>query len=185
MELNFSPFPEIKTERLLLRRMTDADAPALFYLRTNDKVMEFIGREKMKAIEEAETFIQKINASVDANESIMWAITLQDEPEKMIGTICFWNIQTDHFSAEVGYVLHPDHWRKGLMKEAVKAVVDFGFNELKLHRTEGHINPENAVSGIVLEKCGFVKEAHFKESFYFKGTFSDSAVYSLLAKNNL
>jgi ribosomal-protein-alanine N-acetyltransferase len=96
LQLNFSPFPEIKTERLLLRRMTDNDAPALFSLRTNDKVMQFIGREKMKVIEEAETFVQKINASVDANESIMWAIALQEEPAVMIGTICFWNIQADH-----------------------------------------------------------------------------------------
>jgi ribosomal-protein-alanine N-acetyltransferase len=100
----------------------------------------------------------------------------------MIGTICFWNIQADHYRAEVGYVLHPDHWRKGIMKEAVQAVVDFGFKEMKLHGIEGHINPENAVSGIVLEKCGFVREAYFKDKFCFRGKFSDTAVYSLLAK---
>jgi ribosomal-protein-alanine N-acetyltransferase len=182
LELNFSPFPEIRTKRLLLRRMTGADASALFSLRTNDKVMQFIGREKMKAIEEAETFIQKVNTSVDANESIMWAITLLEEPTAMIGTICFWNILTDHYRAEVGYVLHPDLWHKGIMKEAVAAVIDFGFKEMKLHGIEGHINPENVVSGIVLEKCGFVREAYFKENFYFKGKFFDSAVYSLLAK---
>lgn len=182
LETNFSPFPEIKTKRLLLRRMTDADASALFSLRTNDKVMQFIGREKMEAIEEAETFIQKINASVDANESIMWAITLAEEPGTMIGTICFWNIQKDHYRAEVGYVLHPGFWSKGIMKEAVQAVVDFGFNEIKLHGIEGHINPENVVSGIVLERCGFVREAYFKENFYFRGKFFDSAIYCLLAK---
>lgn len=182
LAINFSPFPEIKTKRLLLRRMTDADAPVLLFMRSHEKVMQFIGREKTKSLEEATAFVQKINASVDANESIMWAITLQEEPATMIGTICYWNILKDHYRAEVGYMLHPDFWGKGIMKEALQATIDFGFNEMKLHSIEGHINPENAVSGIVLEKCGFVREAYFKENFYFKGKFSDSAVYSLLAK---
>lgn len=182
LELNFSPFPEIKTKRLLLRRMTEADAPALLFMRSDEKTMQFIGREKTKSLEEAIGFIQKINASVEANESIMWGIALEEEPGTMIGTICFWNILKDHYRAEVGYMLHPGFWGKGIMQEAVLAVVDFGFNEIKLHSIEGHINPENIVSGIVLEKCGFVREAYFKENFYFKGKFSDSAVYSLLAK---
>ncbi len=182
LELNFSPFPEIKTKRLLLRRMTDADAPALLFMRSDERVMQYIGREKMKTHEEAIGFIQKINGSVDTNESILWAIALLEEPATMIGTICFWNIQKDHFRAEVGYMLHPDFWGKGIMKEAVLAVIGFGFNEMKLHGIEGHINPENAVSGIVLEKCGFVREAYFKENFYFKGKFSDSAIYCLLAR---
>jgi len=182
LELNFSPFPEIKTKRLLLRRMTDADAPELLFMRSDERVMKYIGRERMRSLEEATAFIQKINGSVDTNESIMWAIALQEEPGTMIGTICFWNILKDHFRAEVGYMLHPDLWGKGIMKEAVQATIDFGFKEMKLHGIEGHINPENAVSGIVLEKCGFVREAYFKENFYFKGKFSDSAVYSLLAR---
>jgi [ribosomal protein S5]-alanine N-acetyltransferase len=182
LELNFSPFPEIKTKRLLLRRMTDADAAELLFLRSDEKVMQFIGREKTKSIEEATAFVQRINAALDANESIMWAIALQEAPGTMIGTICFWNILKDHYRAEVGYVLHPGFWSKGIMKEALQATVDFGFNEMKLHSIAGHINPENVVSGIVLEKCGFVREAYFKESFYFKGKFSDAAVYSLLAK---
>lgn len=182
LQLNFTPFPEIKTKRLLLRRMTDADAAELLFLRSNEKVMQFIGREKTKSIEEATAFVHRINAAVDANESIMWAITLQEAPGTMIGTICFWNILKDHYRAEVGYVLHPGFWSKGIMKEALQATVDFGFNEMKLHSIAGHINPENVVSGIVLEKCGFVREAYFKEDFYFNGKFSDSAVYSLLAK---
>ncbi len=182
LELNFSPFPEIKTKRLLLRRMTDADAPELFFLRSNEKVMQFIGREKATSVEEVVALIQKINTAADTNESIMWAIALQETPGTMIGTICFWNILKDHFRAEVGYILHPDFWSKGIMKEALHATVDFGFNEMKLHSIAGHINPENVVSGIVLEKCGFVREAYFKEDFFFRGKFSDSAVYSLLAK---
>lgn len=165
----------------MLRRMTDADAPELLFLRSDDKVMHFIGREKTKTVEEAATFIEKINASVDTNEAIMWGIALADDPDTLIGTICYWNILKDHYRAEIGYILHPDHWNKGLMKEAVQAVIDFGFTGKKLHSIEGHINPDNIVSGIVLERCGFTRDAYFKENFCFRGKFFDSAVYSLLA----
>lgn len=182
LELNFLPFPEIKTDRLLLRKMQPEDAAALLFLRSDDSVMQFIGRKKTKSVEEAAAFIEKINASVDAHESIMWAIALQEEPAQLIGTICFWNVMKDHCRAEVGYILHPQYWNRGLMKEALLAVIDYGFTQMKLHSIEGRINPDNTVSGFLLEKAGFTKEAHFKEDFYFNGKFSDTAVYSLLEK---
>jgi [ribosomal protein S5]-alanine N-acetyltransferase len=181
LELNFVPFPDIETDRLLLRRMKREDAPELLFLRSDDGVMQYIGREKTKTVEEAAGFIDKINGSIDNRESIMWAITLKEAPATMIGTICLWNIQQDHQRAEIGYMLHPHYWNRGLMKEAVLAVVDHGFARIKLHSIEGRINPDNAVSGYVLEKTGFVKEAHFREDFYWKGKFSDTVVYSMLA----
>ncbi len=184
VELNFLPFPEIRTERLLLRKLLPEDAPELLFMRSDDQVMQFIGREKTKSVEEAAVFIEKINASVDAHESILWAIALKEEPQKLIGTICFWNVRKEHQRAEVGYMLHPEYWSRGLMKEALLAVIDFGFKEMRLHSIEGHINPDNTVSGFLLEKAGFVKEAHFKEDFFFNGKFSDSAVYSLISEIN-
>jgi [ribosomal protein S5]-alanine N-acetyltransferase len=156
--------------------------PVRRFLRSDETVMQYIGREKTKSLEEATAFIQMINSAIDKNESVMWAITLTDKPDTVIGNISFWRIINQHYRAEVGYMLHPDYWNKGLMKEALLTVIDFGFNEMKLHSIEAHINPENTVSGILLEKCGFVREAYFKEVFYFRGKFTDSAVYSLLTK---
>ena len=182
LELNFSPFPEIKTEKLLLRRMTDADAPEIQFLRSEDRVMKYIDREKTKSLEEAVAFIQKVNANIDNNESIMWAITLQDNPNTLIGNIGFWRIMNQHYRSEIGYMLHPDFWNMGIMKEALLAAINFGFNQMKLHSIEAHINPENTASGVLLEKTGFIREAYFKEDFYFRGKFIDSAIYSLLAK---
>ena len=182
LELNFSPFPEIKTERLLLRKMTDADATEIQFLRSDDRVMKYIDREKTKTVEEAREFIQKINGNIDNNESIMWAIAFQDNPDTLIGNICFWRIINQHYRSEIGYTLHPDFWNNGIMKEALLAAIDFGFKAMKLHSIEAHINPDNTASGKVLEKTGFVREAYFKEDFFFRGKFIDSAVYSLLAK---
>jgi ribosomal-protein-alanine N-acetyltransferase len=182
LELNFATFPEIKTKRLLLRKMTEADAPEVFFLRSDETVMKYIDREKPKSQEEALSFIKMVNTNIDKNESIMWAISLQDNPNKLIGNIGFWRIINQHYRSEIGYMLHPDYWGKGIMREALLAAIDFGFNEMKLHSIEAHINPDNTASGILLEKAGFVREAYFKEDYFFKGKFIDTAIYSLLAK---
>lgn len=182
LQFFFSPFPELKTERLLLRKMTKADGPQMFFLRSDDRVMQYIDREKTKTLEEAEDFIERINISVDANETIMWAIAMANDPATMIGTICYWRMQREHYRAEVGYVLHPGYWNRGIMKEALLSVANYGFEGMKLHSIEAHINPENIASGKVLEKAGFIREAYFKESYFFRGTFLDTAIYSLLKK---
>mgnify|MGYP001329891701 CR=1 FL=1 len=182
LEPVFSPFPLIKTERLLLRCIEMKDAPELLFLRGTDKTMQYIDREKLKTTEEAETLIQKIKESLDTNEGIMWVITLKEAPGTLIGTIGYWRLIKQHYRAEVGYMLHPDHWNKGIMKEALLRVIDYGFSTMKLHSIEAHINPENAASGFLLEKSGFTREAYFKEDFFFNGRFIDTAVYSLLSK---
>ena len=180
LALNFTPFPELKTGRLLLRKLQITDANEMFFLRSNEDVLRYIGREPTKTIAEAEEFINKINKSVDENESILWGIAFLNEPSTIIGTICIWNFQTEHYRGEIGFILHPDHWRKGIMKEAINAVADYGFSILGLHSMEAQLNPENIASSAVLESTGFAKEGHLKENHYFKGEFRDTAIYSKL-----
>lgn len=179
-ELNFTPFPELKTERLLLRKLTGNDANEIFFLRSDENVLRFLGREPAESIAEAGEFISKINKNVDENENILWGIALLSEPAKVIGTICLWNFKMEHYRAETGYILHPDHWRKGIMKEAINCVVDYGFSILKLHSIEAFLSPANLASTAVLESTGFVKEGHLKESFCFRGKFEDTLIYSRL-----
>ncbi|HMJ48366.1 MAG TPA: GNAT family N-acetyltransferase [Ferruginibacter sp.] len=183
LEPVFSPFPGLITERLILRSIERTDAPEILFLRSDDAVMQFIDREKTKSLEEAEAFINKIKTAAETNEGIMWAIALIDQPNVLIGTIGFWRLIKQHYRAEVGYMLHPDHWNKAIMKEALQAVIKYGFETMKLHSIEAHINPRNVASGVLLEKCGFTREAYFKEDYYFRGEFIDSAVYSLLEKS--
>lgn len=180
IELNFTPFPELRTERLLLRKLDKTDANEMFFLRSNEDVLRYLGKEPAASVQEAEEFIEKINKAVDANESILWGIVFPGNPSVIIGTICLWNFQKEHYRGEIGYILHPDHWRQGIIKEAINSVVDYGFNVLGLHRIEAFLSPGNIASSTVLEKTGFVKEAHLKENFYFKGEFSDTLIYSKL-----
>ena len=87
LELSFTPFPELKTQRLLLRRLQKTDANEMFFLRSNDDVLRYIGKEPASSVKEAEEFIAKINKAVDQNESILWGIALVSDPSVIIGTI--------------------------------------------------------------------------------------------------
>jgi len=176
----FQPFPELTTERLLLRRVTMEDALAIFFLRSDETVLQFISREPAKTIQEAEEFIKRIDSEIDANEVILWAIALRDDPGKLIGTICYWQLQKENYRAEIGFVLHPHYWRKGIMKEAVLKVIEYGFSTLRLHSIEAHINSSNTASAAILESTGFVREAYLKENVFFGGKFLDTAIYSRL-----
>lgn len=179
MILNFDPFPLITTDRLILRKVGPNDVHEIFFLRSDPDVMKFLDRAPAQSIEEAALFIQKIIDSEKNNDVITWAITLKGDP-KLIGTICFWNISKEHYRAETGYALHPDYQGKGIMQEALTAVLDYGFHIMKLHSVEANVNPNNTASTKLLERNGFAREAYFKENYFYNGRFLDSAIYSLL-----
>jgi ribosomal-protein-alanine N-acetyltransferase len=181
LPINFEPFPNLVTEKLSLRQLTPEDVNELFKLRSDEKVNRFLTRNPSRTIEDAGAFINKINRGIRNNESMYWAITLKSD-NRMIGTICLWNIQPENYRAEIGYELNPDFWGKGIMKEAIAKVIHYGFDIMKLHSLEADLDPGNFQSIMLLEKNGFIKEGHFRESTYFNGKFLDRAVYSLLNK---
>lgn len=179
LTLNFSPFPTLTTDRLVLREVSQKDVKEMLFMRSDKRVMKYIDRVPAKSIEDASAFIQKINDLKKNNEAVTWAITVKDNPV-LIGTICLWNIKKEHYRAEVGYALHPEHHKKGIMQEALKAVLEYGFRIMQLHSVEANVNPQNSSSINLLERNGFVREAYFKEDYFFNGKFIDSAIYSLL-----
>ena len=177
--LNFSPFPNLETERLLLRRVDSNDINEIFTLRSNPETMKYIPRPLLKTDEDALEHIAMIDSKIESNEGINWAITLKDNP-KLIGIIGHYRIKPEHYRAELGYMLLPEYHGKGIVSEAVREVVKYGFQVMNLHSLEAVIDPENHASAKVLEKNGFVKEAHFKEYEFFEGRFLDSVIYSIL-----
>ena len=176
LEINFDPFPVLETERLLLRKLSIEDIIAMFDLRTNDEVMRYIGRPRPKDEGDIKEMINKMN---ETSMRIQWGISLKEKDE-IIGTLGYHRIEKEHYRAEVGYLLHPDHWKTGIMSEALNKIIDYGFNKMNLHSIEAIINPENMASRNLLLKTGFIKEGYFKENFFFEGKFYDSEVYSLL-----
>lgn len=180
LALNFKEFPVLTTDRLVLREHSLLDASSLFKIRTNEKIMQFIDRERPKTLQDIEAFITSFNEGCKQGQHIAWVISLKENPDQMIGSIGYWRTNFTNYRAEIGYMLHPDYWRKGIVSEALKATIDFGFEEMKLHSIQANINPGNDASRQILLKHGFVKEAYFKEDYYFNGKFLDSEIYSLL-----
>jgi ribosomal-protein-alanine N-acetyltransferase len=181
LTINFTPFPILETERLLLRRVNKNDVDEVFALRSNRETMKYIPRPLVKTIDDALEHIAMIDAKIENNEGINWAITYKDSP-KLIGIIGHYRIKPEHHRAEIGYMLHREYNGKGIITEAVQEVVKYGFNDMKLHSIEAVIDPDNHGSAKVLQKCGFIKEAHFKENEFFEGRFLDSVIYSILNK---
>lgn len=179
LELNFDPFPVLETERLLLRRTVLDDAQFYFEIRSNKEAMKHICKPLQVSVEDAKALIYKINEMIAFNDGISWAICLKSD-NKFIGTVSFHRIEKEHFRAEIGYMLHPKFWKQGIISEAVEKVIDYGFSKLGLHSIEAHIDPTNVGSEKVLQKFNFVKEAYFRENYFYDGKFLDTAVYSLI-----
>ena len=178
LSVNFSPFPVLETKRLLLRNISYEDTPALVSLRSHPKVMSYLDREPFRNTDEARAHIEMLLDNLQKNEGILWVMALKEAPETMIGSLGFFSMNKEHYRTETGYMLHPDYWNKGYMKEALLAIIDYAFEYTGIHSIEANINPENEPSAKVLEACGFIKEAYFRENYYFNGRFKDTIIYS-------
>ena len=179
--INFTPFPNLETERLYLRRVANEDVNEIFLLRSNKETMKFIPRPLAKTEEDALAHIALIDSKIEANEGINWAITLKNN-SKLIGIIGHYRIKPENYRAEIGYMLLPEYHGKGIITEAINVVVKYGFEKMKLHSIEAIIDPENYASEKVLQKNGFVKEAHLIENECYEGRFLDTVIYSKLNK---
>ena len=173
LEVNFNPFPLLSTERLNLRQVTKNDINEIFQLRSDTNVMQYIDRPMAKTTEDAFRFIERIENGIVQNEGITWAITLKAN-DALIGTIGFHKIEKENYRAEIGYMLMSNFHKKGIMQEAIISALDYGFNVMKLHSVEALINPANEASAKLLERNGFIREAYFKENYYYNGKFLDT-----------
>lgn len=180
LNFNFERPPVLETERLLLREQTKEDALAVFKLRSDEEVMKYVPLARPTSINDIYTLMDEVDEGFLKEENLGWAITLKEAPDVLIGFIGFPKFDFANFRAEVGYLLAPGFWGKGITTEALGMMKKFGFEELGLHSIYAMIDPDNMASAKVLLKQGFVKEAHFKEDFYFNGEFLDSQIYSVL-----
>lgn len=182
LKIDFDTFPTLTTERLLLRQITLDDAADMFEMRSDPSVMKYIPRTIAQTLEDAMALIRMMQTTVDTKEGIVWGISFKNDT-KLIGSIGFYRPKKEDFRVEVGYQLNRNYWQQGITYEAILPILDFAFDKMNCHSIEAVIDPENVASERLLQKCGFVKEGHFRENGFFEGRFIDSAVYSLLKRN--
>lgn len=178
---DFTEFPVLQTERLLLRQIINDDAKEMFALRSNPEIMKYIPRELPKTIDDAIKHIEFMQGLLESGECINWAICLKED-NKLIGNIGYFRMQPENHRSEIGYMLATEFHGKGILQETMTEIIKYGFETLKLHSIEAVTDPENYASWKLLEKNGFIREGHFKEDCYWQGKYLDSFVYSLLNK---
>ncbi|MBJ7428300.1 MAG: GNAT family N-acetyltransferase, partial [Bacteroidia bacterium] len=103
---------------------------------------------------------------------------LKENTQQLIGIIGFVRINQDNHRAEIGYVLNENFQKRGVMVEALNAIVDFGFQQFNFHSIEAVINPKNEPSIGVVTKCGFTKDAYFKDYTFHNNQYTDAFVFS-------
>ena len=148
-------FQELETDRLHLRWLVDADWPMIRYLRSDKEVNKFVKRKSAETKEKALAFIAKTINDVNKGQLYQWCISTKSSPT-MIGNICLWNFSQDYKTAEMGYDLSPEFQGQGIMNEAMKAVLCFGFNTLHLDKIEAFTNYQNESSKRLLLKNRFI-----------------------------
>jgi ribosomal-protein-alanine N-acetyltransferase len=178
---DFGPFPVLETPRLILRELTEADADAVFAIRACEAVVRYNGGVPYTRVDQAAALIRSIGDAYRERRAVRWGITLRGG-DAVIGLVGFnyW-VQTD-YRASVGYDLAHAYWGRGIMPEALRAVIAFGFTEMGLNRVEADAAVDNANSIRVLQKLGFLSEGVQREQYYERGEFFDLALFSLLRR---
>lgn len=183
-KIPFELYPNLITERLVLRKIDNIKDVADFYaIRSNEESMFHIPRPVATSEQDVIDLINLGNEQYEKSEMMNLAITLK-ESDKFIGAIGFYRINWDAHRTEIGYILNSDYTGNGYIHEACEALIKFAFEEIGFHSLEAVINADNYASIKVVEKLGFIREAYFKENAVRKGKFIDTVVYSLINPNH-
>ncbi len=180
----FCRIPELRGERLLLRRIRHADAEDMYTYSKRAEVTRYLLWVPHPCLEHTRQYISYLQEQYRSGELYDWAITLA-ESGKMIGTAGFTAVHAEHSSAEIGYVLNPDFHNHGYATEAVRLVLDFGFRVMKLHRIEARCFENNLASRRVMEKCGMSYEGTARDGMKIKGRYETIVTYAILESEDV
>ena len=158
IETNFTPFPVLTTDRLILREPEPTDDEDIFLHRGNESVNTYVNDFRHSSIEQTQAFIDRVQKEIALGKTILWVIT-QKGRNKFIGTVCLWNISKEESKAETGYTLDPGFQRMGYMNEALAAVIEYGFNKMKLMTIEAYTHERSEGSIRLLQRNKFKQNA--------------------------
>ncbi len=181
-ERALAELPELETGRLLLRRMRLEDAEAMFAYASDPEVTRYVLFDTHRSIRDSEAFLRFAVEGYDRGDFGGWGVVLKDSGA-FVGT-CGLDVgyAPEHARAELGYVLSREHWGKGLMPEAVRAIIRFGFRRMDLNRIQARCMAENTASARVMQKAGMTYEGTLRESEFIKGAYRDMEVYAILRR---
>ena len=170
----------IETERLILRRFVETDAQAMFenWASRLDN-LTYVTWDPHPNVDFTKNSIRTWVASYDNPNYYKWAICLKENPEQVIGDISIVAIDENDFSCEIGYVLGKAYWGRGMMTEALKAVLDFCFTQAGFQKVRARYASLNPASGRVMEKAGMSYLETIANGVERKGYLADLIYYQI------
>lgn len=171
--------PTLETDRLILRKMTLADAEAVFAYASDPEVTRYVIWDTHRTIEDSKAFLELAVGKYENGGEPDWGIVYKGD-HRFIGTCGFAGWKAEHARAEMGFVVSREYWGRGLMPEAVGAMIAFGFERMGLNRIEARCIAENAASARVMEKAGMTYEGTLRQREFIKGAYRDMKLYAIL-----
>ncbi len=171
----------LRTTRLTLRPLGEADIPVLYDIHSNPQVMKYWDATLWKSEDRGRALVARDLAQ--RNRDYLRLGLELTAGGQFLGTCALWHIDTQHRRTEVGYALGAPAWGQGYMQEALTALLDYGFKELDLNRIEADTDPRNVRSARLLERLVFRQEGLFRERCIVEGEVSDSAMFGLLCRD--
>ena len=179
-QFSSSSFPDLETERLWLRQATQKDAEAVFAVFSDPKVTQFHDLNTFTQIDEAIGVIERRAKGFESGRGIRWGIARKLD-NTLIGSCGFiWDREAT--AAEVGYELASQFWGKGIMSEALRAILQYGFEHRGVEFVMAQIMLENVASRRLLEKLGFQSQGVLKKHGFWKGEHHDLEQFKLTSK---
>jgi ribosomal-protein-alanine N-acetyltransferase len=169
--------PTLLTDRLLLRPLTLQDAEAVFAYTSDPEVMRYLNFEAHRTMEDTRAFLRSVTEGY-AHGKLVRGIVLRADG-RLVGT-CGLRISREHERGELGYWLHRDCWGRGLVPEAVGAVIRHAFEHERLQRIQARCAAENAASARVMEKAGMTYEGTLRRYERIGGELRDMRFYAIL-----
>lgn len=178
---DFASMPRFETDRLVVRQIRpDSDVDALFELFADPEVARYTDTGPFTSLDEASEVIDWIDGIFASRQGMRWALALRDDADTLIGTAGYNQWHRWNNSAELGYDLAQRYWGQGLMVEALAPILDFGFIQMALNRIEADVTVGNEGSIRVLNKLGFHREGLLRQRGFWKGSYHDVWLFSLL-----
>lgn len=172
----------IETQNLILRQFTYEDNSAMLKNWIADEKIQSMYSEPTYTTKEAvDTLLNKYINSYQNNDYYRWAIIAKENKE-CIGQIAYFLVDTKNNFAEIEYCIGSAFQCRGFATEATKAVIDYGFSKIKLHKVQICHKSINIPSKRVIEKCGFHYDGTLRDYFYMNGVYVDRLYYSILEK---
>ena len=176
------PLP-LETERLILRHFQDSDLETFLAYRNDPEVYRYQGWKTPYFLEYATEFIAEMKRAIPGEEGHWFQFALERKGDAaMLGDVAFFPMSGKPQHAYVGFTLARPYWNQGYAGEAMRALIEFLFTELNMHRLVADCDAENANSYHLLERLGFRREAHHMESYWLGESWGDEYTYALLGR---